>query len=78
MHLIQGNGGRCSRIFYFLALFLKKIHKYAPGEKISKSGPLARRHRHWHRANTSRRQRGALGLEVIVAVTWKEAQRQSP
>ena len=66
--------------FLFLAIFWKKIHKYAPGGKISKSGPLARRHRCWRRANTSRRQRPwrrALRLEANVEVTWQEARRQS-
>ena len=43
--------------FYFLAFFLKFFHKYAPGGKISKSRPLARRHSCWHRAYTAWRQR---------------------
>ena len=33
--------------FLFFSPFLKKFHKYTPGCKISKSRPLARRHRCW-------------------------------
>ena len=43
------------QLFYFLAFFL--IHKHASGCMILKSGPLARRHRCWRRAYTSRHHR---------------------
>ena len=61
----------------FLALFSKKFHKYVSRGKILKSRPLARRHRCWRRAYTSRRQRcRALDLEADMAVTWQAARRQ--
>ena len=64
----------CNGSFLFLAIFLKFFHKYAPEGMISKSGPLARRHRWRRQAYTSRRHRFwclGLGIDADVVVTWQ-------
>ena len=73
-----GAGGSATRVaalhagspnFLLFSSFFKVFHKQTSGGKISESGLLARRHRCWRRANTSRRQRPqrrAPGLEADV------------
>ena len=65
--------------FLFFSPFLKKIHKYVPEGMLSKSGPLAQRHRWWRRSYTSRRHRFwrlGLGLDVDMTVTWQASWRR--
>ena len=61
-------------IFFVFSPFLKNFHKYAPRGMLSKSRPVARRHRWWRRAYMSWRHRFwrlGLGLGADVAVTWQ-------
>ena len=81
LHSIVSFADACHSLptFLFFSPFLKFFHKYAPGGMISKSRPLARRHRWWRRVYTSRRYRFwglGLRLDADVAVTWQAARHR--